>query len=123
MNYDVLDESKNAINNLEENAFENHKEDYVATKAAADEFNDRRDYEELVIKEANSQEEIDHAQDELTKIIDDVIEFNDSFNSSIMPVDDTNPLMEVEEPTVEEEQPSEIDTTALDTFLNNVSEE
>ena len=131
MNYDVLEESNNAINNIEENAFVNHKEEYINVKGKADELRDQREAEELAIKEASSQQDVDNAQAELTKIIDDAQEINDSFNTSIMEVDTTNPLMEVEEKNdVTPEAPKEealettmqIDTSAIDAFLNNMNE-
>ena len=131
MNYDVLEESNNAINNIEENAFVNHKEEYINVKGKADELRDQREAEELAIKEASSQQDVDNAQAELTKIIDDAQEINDSFNTSIMEVDTTNPLMEVEEkndvtPEVPKEEALEntmqIDTSAIDAFLNNMNE-
>ena len=84
MNYDVLEEAKNAVNNLEQNAWENHKEEYVNSKANIEDFRDRIKVEEINIKEATTQEEIDKAQSELTKIIDEIIKFNDDFNASLI---------------------------------------
>ena len=130
MNYDVLEESRHAIKNLEENAFVNHKEQYTDTLAEIEAFNERIDAQELKIKEAKDQATIDEAQQELTNIIDDIIEFNDNFNTSMIPVDDTNPLMVQEEKKIEEdiidEPPIEdatipnLDTEAIDQFLNNI---
>ncbi len=112
MNYDVLEESRNAVASLEDNAWTNHKDEYIKTKGAIEEFNDRIDYEEYKLNITNNQEDIDSAQDELTRIIDEILQFNDDFNASLMTIDTDANLMEVKsEP---------IDTAAIDAFLSNV---
>lgn len=116
MNYDVLEESMNSINNLEDNAWANHKEEYINVKGKVEELKDQREAEELAIKEATTKEEVDNAQDELTKIIDETQTINDDFNASLMEVDDTNPMMSVTEDTFQ------IDTAAINSFLNNMNE-
>ena len=113
MNYDVLEESRHAVENLENNAFANHKEDYIKIKDQSDMFNEQIDYQELRMKENNDPETFTSAQEELTKIIDNIIELNDGFNSSLIEVDDTNPIMD---PTDQ----FQLDTAAIDEFLNNI---
>lgn len=115
MNYDVLEESKHAINNLEQNAWNNHKEEYVNAKGAIEEFKDRIDAEEYNISQATTEEEVNLAQEELTKIIDDILKFNDDFNSSMITIDTNNEVMD----------PSnnfEINNQAIDEFLTNMGE-
>ena len=115
MNYDVLEESRHAVDNLVENAWANHKEEYINTLTDVEDINERIDNQELKIKEANDDmQAISEAQDELTKIIDDIIEFNDGFNSSIIEVDDDNPI-------VDPDNQFQLDTSAIDTFLNNIA--
>ena len=115
MNYDVLEESKHAVENLEQNAWVNHREEYVNAKSAAEDFKDRIDAEEDVIKNATTEEEVAIAQDELTKIIDDILKFNDEFNSSLLTIDTNNDLMDPEDAF-------SLDTKALDSFLSNMEE-
>ena len=93
MEYNVLEESRNAAHNLLQNAWTNHRDQYIAVKNAVDEFNDQIDVQELKINEAKTEEEFKEAQEELTKIIDKILEINESFNSSMVPVDDDNPIM------------------------------
>ena len=115
MNYDVLEESRHAVDNLIENAWSNHKEEYINTLTDVEDINERIDNQELKIKEANDDmQAISEAQDELTKIIDDIIEFNDDFNSSMIEVDDDNPI-------VDPDNQFQLDTSAIDTFLNNIA--
>ena len=97
MEYDVLEESRHAVHNLEQNAWSNHREQYVATKAKCDEFSDQIDVQELKLKEAKSQEEIDGIQDELTRIIDDILSVNDGFSSSLITVDTDNPPVNLDD--------------------------
>ncbi len=83
-NYDVLEESRNAVRNLEDNAWVNHRDKYIQTKAATEDFNDQIDFQELNIKTAATKEDIEAAQDELTKIINDIEDFDVSFNSDMI---------------------------------------
>lgn len=83
-NYDVLEESRNAVKNLEENAWANHRDKYIQTKAATEDFNGQIDFQELNIKTAATKEDIEAAQDELTKIINDIEDFDVSFNSDMI---------------------------------------
>ena len=108
--YDVLDEAKNAVRNVEENAWWNHREEYPNAKSAVENFKDRIAAEELYIKEAKSQEQMDEAQRELTRIIDEIIQFNDYFNASMIPSDDK--VLD----------PSAIDNS-LNDFLNKLRQE
>ena len=115
MNYDVLEESKHAVENLEQNAWENHKEEYVNAKSAADDFRDRIDAEEYAIKNATTDKDVEIAQEELTKIIDDILKFNDEFNSSLITVNTDTELMNPDDAF-------QLDTKALDSFLANMEE-
>lgn len=115
MNYDVLEESKHAIKNLEQNAWKNHKEEYVNAKGAIEEFQDRIDTEEYNISKATTEEEVSIAQEELTKIIDDILKFNDDFNSSMITIDTNNEVLDPSDNF-------EINPQAIDEFLANMSE-
>ena len=115
MEYNVLDEARNALNNLEQNAWENHKDGYTETKAAVENFRDRIDAQELALKEVSNQEEYAEAQKELTKIIDEIIEFNENFNATLVP---TNDATEVVNP----DDTFKIDDATVNEFLNNMNE-
>ena len=79
--YDVFEESKNAVLNLEDNAWTNHRDEYIKTKGQVEDFKDRIKYEQIKLHEATTEEERNISQDELTKIIDEILSVNDSFNS------------------------------------------
>ena len=115
MEYNVLDEARNALNNLEQNAWENHKGEYVNTKAAVEDFKIRIDSQEYAIKEAKSQEEYDEAQRELTKIIDEMIKFNEDFNATLVPTNETKEVINPEETFM-------INENEVNEFLNNINE-
>lgn len=115
MEYNVLDEARNALRNLEDNAWNNHRNEYPNAKGAVENFKDRIDAEELAIKEAKSQEEFDEAQAELTKIIDEIIKFNDYFNASLIP---TNENKDVVNP----DDTFKIDDNTINEFLNKMEE-
>lgn len=115
MNYNVLDESRHALDSLEENAFVNHKDKYVETKAFVENKKDEIDYQELKMNENTDDQTYQKAQEELTKIIDDILEFNDNFNASMVEVDDTNPILD---PTDQ----FTLEPSAIDEFLNNIEE-
>ena len=111
--YDVFEESKNAVLNLEDNAWANHKDEYIQTKGQVENFKDRIKYEQIKLHEATTEEERNISQDELTKIIDEILSVNDNFNSSLMEVDNVNPLLEVNDDDFK------LDTQAIDAFLAN----
>ena len=100
MNYDVLEESNNAINNLQEKAWANHREKYVEAKAYGDALRQERESIAYNIKHATSEEDIKQAQDELTKIINDCQDFIDNFSASLAPVEETKPMV-IETPKME----------------------
>ena len=115
MEYNVLDEAKNMLKNIEENAWVNHKNEYPNAKGAVDNFRDRIEAEELKINEATSQKEFDEAQKELTKIIDDMIQFNDYFNASLIPTNETKDMVSADDTF-------KIDTETVNEFLNRMDE-
>ena len=115
MEYNVLDEAKNALNNLEQNAWENHKEEYINAKAVVENFRDKIEANEYLLNKATSQEEYDKIQAELTKIINEIIEFNENFNATLVP---TNETKEVVNP----DDTFKIDDTTVNEFLNNMNE-
>lgn len=137
MNYDVLEESKNAIENLEDNAWVNHKENYVEVKGAVESFKDEINTQEQNLRQAVTTDDIKVAQDELTRIINDVQDFNRKFNTSILPVEETNKLpadpddvlseIKLNEPKVEKEDEKNTDDEAdlfnLENIMNGIQDE
>jgi len=123
MNYDVLEESKNALNNLENTAWENHDETYIQTKAAIEEFKEQIEDIELQLKEATTQEEKDEAQKELTAIINDIQDFKESFKSELQVVDDKETLPAEPEDVKKDiqEEKKDLDTKAIDDFINSLN--
>ena len=114
--YDVFEESKNAVLNLEDNAWTNHREEYIKIKGQVEDFKDRIKYEQIKLHEATTEEERNISQDELTKIIDEILSVNDSFNSSLIEVDNVNPLLEINDDDFK------LDTQAVDAFLANLED-
>ena len=97
MDYNVLDEAKHALHDLEQNAWKNHKGQYIETLGKIEEFNDRIELQEDRLNNVQTMDEYNDIQDQLTNIINDILRVNDEFNASLMVVDEVKAPIEPED--------------------------